>query len=55
MSATSKLTPPRKPEPQECCGTGCIPCVMDLYEEELWEYERALKNSQAINPSSDAA
>jgi hypothetical protein len=37
------LVPPRKPEPHECCGTGCIPCVMDIYEEELWEYERALK------------
>ena len=36
-------TPPRKPEPHECCGTGCIPCVMDIYEEELYEYEKALK------------
>jgi hypothetical protein len=35
--------PPRKPEPHECCGTGCIPCVMDIYEEELFEYEKALK------------
>ena len=35
--------PPRKPEPHECCGTGCIPCVMDIYEEELYEYEKALK------------
>ena len=38
--------PPRKPEPHECCGTGCIPCVMDIYEEELWEYERSLKQLQ---------
>lgn len=36
-------SPPRKPEPHECCGTGCIPCVMDIYEEELFEYEKALK------------
>ncbi|MBL0124879.1 MAG: hypothetical protein IPP88_19905 [Betaproteobacteria bacterium] len=35
--------PPRKPEPHECCGTGCIPCVMDIYEEELFDYEKALK------------
>ncbi|MCY7386599.1 MAG: oxidoreductase-like domain-containing protein [Burkholderiales bacterium] len=35
--------PPRKPEPHECCGTGCIPCVMDIYEEELYEYEKALR------------
>lgn len=39
----STLTPPRKPEPHECCGTGCIPCVMDIYEEELFDYEKALK------------
>ncbi len=39
----SNLIPPRKPEPHECCGTGCIPCVMDIYEEELYEYEKALK------------
>jgi Oxidoreductase-like protein, N-terminal len=43
METLSKPTPPRKPEPHECCGTGCIPCVMDLYEEELWEYEKSMK------------
>jgi hypothetical protein len=47
--------PPRKPEPHECCGTGCIPCVMDIYEEELWEYERSLKQWQATNPSESDA
>ena len=43
----SELTPPRKPEPHECCGTGCIPCVMDIYEEELYEYEKAMKKTAA--------
>lgn len=38
----NKPEPPRKPEPHECCGTGCIPCVMDIYEEELWQYEKDL-------------
>jgi hypothetical protein len=47
--------PPRKPEPHECCGTGCIPCVMDIYEEELWEYERSLKQWQANNSSESDA
>jgi|GEM_PF-108566 len=52
MSTTStKPVPPREPEPQECCGTGCIPCVMDIYEEELWEYERSLKQWRAANPT----
>jgi hypothetical protein len=43
MELINKPVPPRKPEPHECCGTGCIPCVMDLYEEELWEYEKSIK------------
>ena len=37
-----KPAEPRKPEPNECCGTGCIPCVMDLYEEDLQQYEQEL-------------
>ncbi len=43
MTPQNTPTPPRKPEPHECCGTGCIPCVMDIYEEELWQYEKDLK------------
>ena len=50
----SNLIPPRKPEPHECCGTGCIPCVMDIYEEELYEYEKALKLLAAAGASSIA-
>jgi hypothetical protein len=30
---------PFEPEESECCGSGCRPCVMDLYEERLQEYE----------------
>jgi hypothetical protein len=55
MNKLTPPSPPRKPEPHECCGTGCIPCVMDLYEEELWEYEKSLKAWEAAQqapPSS---
>lgn len=48
----SAPNPPRKPEPHECCGTGCIPCVMDIYEEELWQYEKDLKAWEAANTAS---
>ncbi len=27
--------PPEKPEPDECCGSGCVPCILDLYEDRL--------------------
>ncbi|MFC4159373.1 oxidoreductase-like domain-containing protein [Chitinimonas lacunae] len=34
--------PPRCPEPQECCDSGCDPCVFDLYNEELALYRANL-------------
>ncbi|HEX6005206.1 MAG TPA: oxidoreductase-like domain-containing protein [Burkholderiales bacterium] len=34
--------PPREPQPDECCQSGCDPCVYDLYWEALDRYERAL-------------
>eukprot|EP00741_Cyanophora_paradoxa_P006274 tig00000989_g6083.t1 len=46
-----KPVPPEKPEPGDCCGSGCATCVMDMYYEaceryekelELWEREQAL-------------
>ncbi len=48
----TKPDPPRKPEPHECCGTGCIPCVMDIYEEELWQYEKDLVVWEAAQASA---
>jgi hypothetical protein len=35
-------SPPVEPEPWECCGSGCEPCVYDRYWEELARYEEAL-------------
>ncbi len=47
------LKPPRLPAPGECCGTGCIPCVMDLYEDELYEYQKALRAWQKMHPAAE--
>ena len=33
---------PEKPLPSDCCGSGCAPCVLDVYEDELARYEHAL-------------
>ncbi|XP_059440690.1 UPF0651 protein P31B10.02, mitochondrial [Corylus avellana] len=30
--------PPEKPLPGDCCGSGCVRCVWDLYYEELEDY-----------------
>lgn len=35
--------PPERPEPGECCNSGCIPCVYDLYDEAMDRYREALK------------
>lgn len=34
--------PPEEPGPNECCGSGCPLCVLDLYAEELQRYRKAL-------------
>jgi hypothetical protein len=34
--------PPVRPELEDCCRSGCTPCVFDLYEEALERYEKAL-------------
>ena len=40
-------TPPRKPEPNECCESGCDSCVFDRYAEACERYEQALAAWQA--------
>ncbi len=32
--------PPEEPLPSDCCGSGCTPCVLDIYQEELDEWLR---------------
>ncbi|XP_078263802.1 NADH-cytochrome b5 reductase-like isoform X2 [Rhinoraja longicauda] len=35
---------PREPLPSQCCGSGCQPCVFDIYEMELGQWKRAKAN-----------
>ncbi|HEY2815681.1 MAG TPA: oxidoreductase-like domain-containing protein [Casimicrobiaceae bacterium] len=35
--------PPVRPEPQECCGGGCSPCIFEQYDDALRRYEADLK------------
>ena len=34
---------PWEPYPDECCGRGCVPCVYDIYDDNLSKYEYNLK------------
>jgi hypothetical protein len=35
--------PPERPARDDCCQSGCEPCVFDLYDDALERYEAALK------------
>lgn len=45
--STKPLEPPEKPLPGDCCGSGCVRCVWDIYYEELDEYNKSLSNSDS--------
>ncbi|MCC8394793.1 oxidoreductase-like domain-containing protein [Paraburkholderia sp. MMS20-SJTR3] len=34
--------PPVQPELEDCCHSGCTPCVFDLYDDALARYRSAL-------------
>lgn len=48
-------TPPERPLPEDCCQSGCNPCVFDLYEEALERYEAQLRawETRHAPPSCD--
>ena len=31
---------PIPPEPSDCCGSGCVPCVLDIYDQEVAIWKR---------------
>lgn len=40
-------TPPVEPELEDCCGSGCVPCIFDIYEQERERYAEALSAWEA--------
>jgi hypothetical protein len=47
----SRLPPyPQEPDSDDCCGSGCNPCIMDVYEQNLSKYKIGLdKIFQIVN------
>ncbi|MFC0574911.1 oxidoreductase-like domain-containing protein [Paraburkholderia solisilvae] len=39
--------PPARPAPDDCCRSGCDPCVFDLYNAALERYHAALAEWKA--------
>ncbi len=47
--------PPREPAPEECCRSGCYPCVFDVYEDALMRYEAELRAWKQRHPDTPPA
>jgi hypothetical protein len=50
--------PPVRPGIEDCCRSGCMPCVFDVYEEALESYRIELKawqERQAMNEAMGKA
>lgn len=41
---------PDKPAPDECCGGGCAPCILETYEDERSEYHGRMIGWYGRNP-----
>lgn len=61
MNKNDIPSPPEKPSANECCGSGCVPCIYDYYYDayEKWQAEhgeayqaqqKALKESLNSKP-----
>ena len=37
--ARNEKKKPTEPDPEDCCGTGCQPCVFDTYDNAIIRYE----------------
>ena len=50
------LIEPEKPDPNECCGSGCVPCIYDYYYERLdrWEELNAITLTKYLTLPKDS-
>ncbi|KAF8377887.1 hypothetical protein HHK36_031275 [Tetracentron sinense] len=42
--------PPEKPLPGDCCGSGCVRCVWDIYYDDLEDYNNRCKSKSETKP-----
>jgi len=42
--------PPPQPALEACCGNGCDPCILDLYDLEMDKYRQALRAWRQRHP-----
>ncbi|ABR91681.1 Uncharacterized conserved protein [Janthinobacterium sp. Marseille] len=51
---TKAPLPPVRPDNDECCHSGCEPCIFDLYELEMEKYRKALAQWELERPTRKA-
>lgn len=51
----ARPVPPVQPDLDDCCRSGCVPCVFDLYEDALARYERELAAWEAAEAAQGPA
>ncbi|MEM5328627.1 oxidoreductase-like domain-containing protein [Paraburkholderia sp. JHI2823] len=47
--------PPERPNLDDCCHSGCDPCIFDLYDQEMDRYRAALAAWEAREAARQAA
>jgi len=47
--------PPKRPDLDDCCHSGCDPCIFDLYDQEMDRYRAALAAWEAREAARLAA
>lgn len=40
---------PQEPDPYECCGRGCDPCIYDYYAKALARWEQRVAELEKID------
>ncbi|KAJ8732195.1 hypothetical protein PYW08_014925 [Mythimna loreyi] len=40
---------PIEPAKEDCCNSGCNPCIFDIYEKQLTLYKKYLESGQSVN------
>ncbi len=50
VSADPPPVRPIEPDPEDCCGEGCVRCVNDRYDEAMERYAQTLAAWQVRQP-----
>lgn len=48
------MDPPIYPQQSDCCGSGCNPCIFDIYERQLQKYKKCLEDGTFISCEQNA-